>query len=97
MDTTNVVEAVAVCKKCGQPKTKITNNKTQTIQEMTASPCEKCRSNAYEVAEKDLVDVLEDLASQTDAAVEVISTASPEKDALTGLGGVAALLRYRPK
>jgi peptide chain release factor subunit 1 len=96
-DTTNVVEAVAVCKKCGQPKTKITNNKTQTIQEMTASPCEKCGSNAYEVAEKDLVDVLEDLASQTDAAVEVISTASPEKDALTGLGGVAALLRYRPK
>ncbi len=96
-DSTNAVEAIAVCKKCGQPKTEITNNKAQTIREMTASPCEKCGSVAYEVTEKDIVDVLEDLASQTDAAVEVVSTASPEKDALSALGGIAALLRYKSK
>jgi peptide subunit release factor 1 (eRF1) len=48
------------------------------------------------VEEKDIIDVLEDVASQTDAKVEVISTASEEKAKLTALGGFAALLRYRP-
>jgi peptide chain release factor subunit 1 len=48
-------------------------------------------------AEKDIVDFLEDLASQTDAAIEVIFSSSPEKEALTALGGVAALLRFKPK
>ena len=47
--------------------------------------------------DRDVVDFLEDLASQKDAAVEVVSTASPEKDSLTALGGVAALLRYKQK
>jgi peptide chain release factor subunit 1 len=96
-DTTNTVEVTALCKKCGQPKTKITANKAQVIAELTASPCEKCGAVAYEVAERDIVDVLEDLASQTDAAVEVISTASPEKESLASLGGFAALLRYKSK
>jgi peptide subunit release factor 1 (eRF1) len=41
-----------------------------------------------------IVDVLEDAASQTDARVEVISAESEEKE-LPGLGGFAALLRYK--
>jgi stalled ribosome rescue protein Dom34 len=45
----------------------------------------------------DIVDVLEDLAAQTNASVEVISTASMEKNELAALGGVAALLRYKPE
>ena len=49
-----------------------------------------------EVEGKDIVDVLEDLATQTNARVEVISTDSEEKAKLTALGGVAALLRYKP-
>lgn len=51
--------------------------------------------NAQVAGEKDTVDALEDLASQTNASVEVISSPSPEKDALTALGGIAALLRYK--
>ena len=96
-NNTNVLEAVALCKKCGQQKTKLTTNKTRALQEMTSVPCEKCGSVDYEVVEKDIVDVFEDLASRSDAAVEVISTESPEKDALTSLGGFAALLRYKQK
>jgi len=41
------------------------------------------------------VDVLEDMASKTNSAVEVISTPSKEKNQLNALSGVAALLRYK--
>ena len=94
-DSTDIVETVAVCKRCGHSKTKIVNKKTQTIQELIESPCEKCNGVSYEIREKDIVDVLEDMASQTDASVEVISSASEEKAELTALGGFAALLRYK--
>jgi peptide chain release factor subunit 1 len=97
-DSTDMIEIVAMCKKCGLSKTKIVDRKKkiQTVREMTSSPCEKCTAVEYEAEEKDIVDVLEDAASQTDARVEVISTASQEKERLTALGGFAALLRYRP-
>jgi peptide subunit release factor 1 (eRF1) len=49
------------------------------------------------VEEKDIVDVLEDVASQTNAVVEVISSESEEKAKLTALGGFAAILRYKSK
>ncbi|HML02834.1 MAG TPA: peptide chain release factor aRF-1, partial [Candidatus Bathyarchaeia archaeon] len=97
-DSTDMLEIVAICKKCGLSKSKIVDNKkkVQNLQEMISTACEKCNAVEYEVEEKDIVDVLEDLASQTDARVEVISTASEEKAKLTALGGFAALLRYRP-
>jgi peptide chain release factor subunit 1 len=94
-DCTDIIETVAVCKRCGYTKTKIANKKTQTMREIIKSPCEKCNGVSFEVNEKDIVDVLEDLASKTDASVEVISSASEEKTALTALGGFAALLRYK--
>ena len=98
-DSTDMIEIVAMCKKCGQTKAKIINKseRTQTVQEMLSSPCEKCKAVDYEVEEKDIVDVLEDLASQTNATVEVISTESEEKAKLAALGGFAALLRYRAR
>jgi peptide chain release factor subunit 1 len=96
-DSTDMIETVATCKKCGLSRTKIIDKKKlQTIQEMISIPCEKCNAIEYEVEEKDIIDVLEDVASQTDARVEVISTASEEKAKLTALGGFGALLRYRP-
>ncbi|HEX7482863.1 MAG TPA: peptide chain release factor 1, partial [Candidatus Bathyarchaeia archaeon] len=94
-DSTDLVEYIAVCKRCGHSKTKIAKKKAQTLQEMIESPCEKCNGLSYDIREKDIVDVLEDLASQTDASVEVISTVSEEKTALTELGGFAAFLRYK--
>jgi peptide chain release factor subunit 1 len=98
-DSTDMIEIIAKCKKCGLSKAKIVDRtkKYQTIQEMMTRPCEKCNSVGYEVEEKDIIDVLEDVASQTNARVEVISTTSEEKTKLSALGGFAALLRYRPK
>ena len=95
-DSTDIVELVAVCKKCGHPKTAIADKKTQTLQQMITSPCEKCSAASYEVRERDIIDVLEDLATQTNASVEVISTTSEEKAQLKTLGGFAAILRYKP-
>ncbi len=96
-DTTEMIEIVVMCKKCELQRAKIVNkkDKTQTVQEMISSPCEKCNAAEYEVEEKDIIDVLEDAASQTGARVEVISTQSEEKTKLTALGGFAAILRYR--
>ena len=98
-DNTNLVEIVAMCKRCELSRAKIVHKekKVQTVQEMISSPCERCNAVEYEVEEKDIIDVLDDAASQTDARVEVISPESEEKAKLTALGGFAALLRYRPR
>ena len=98
-DSTDMIEIVVMCKRCELSRAQIVNKekKVQTVQEMISSPCEKCNAVEYEVEEKDIIDVLEDVASQTDARVEVISTESEEKAKLTALGGFAALLRYRPR
>jgi peptide chain release factor subunit 1 len=96
-DNTDMVEVAVICRKCGWTRKKILNNKVkvQAVQEMISPPCGKCGSVDYAVEEKDIIDVLEDLASQTNAAVEVVFAASEEKEKLMGLGGFAALLRYR--
>ena len=96
-DRADRIEIIVVCKRCGLSRAKPVNKKmrVQTVQEMISHPCERCSAVEYEVEEKDIIDVLEDVASQTDARVEVISSESEEKAKLTALGGFAALLRYR--
>ena len=94
-NSTEFVEIVATCKECGFSKKRIVNSKKlQAIQEMVSVLCNQCNSKEYDVEERDIIDVLEDAASQTDAKVEVVSTDSDEKAQLTVLGGIAALLRY---
>ena len=97
-DSTDLIEIVALCKKCELSRTKIVNKekKIQTMQEMISNPCERCNAVEFEVEEKDIIDVLEDLASQTNSKVEVITAESEEKAKLTALGGFTALLRYKP-
>ena len=97
-DNTDMIEIVVMCKRCELSRMKIAykEKKVQTVQEMISSSCEKCNAIDYEVEEKDIIDVLEDAASRTDAKVEVISSESEEKAKLKELGGIAALLRYRP-
>jgi len=96
-DTTAMIEIVVMCKKCTLSKTKIVDKrlKVQTMREMTSIPCERCKAIEYEVEEKYIIDVLEDVASQTNSRVEVISPESEEKAKLTALGGFAALLRFK--
>ena len=95
-DNTELSEVVVKCQGCGKSQRKILSNdkKLQTIQELTSTECRQCNSKEYEIEEKDIIDVLEDLASKTEAKVEVISTDSEEKAQITKLGGIAALLRY---
>ena len=59
-DNTDMIEIVAMCKKCELSRTKIVNKamKTQAVQELISSPCEKCNAAEYEVEEKDIIDVL---------------------------------------
>ncbi len=95
-DSSPLIEVVAVCRKCGLPKTQVVNRKdVKVMQEFVSAPCVNCRAVDYEVEEKDMIDVLEDAASQTDARVQVIATDSEEKAKLAALGGFAALLRYK--
>jgi peptide chain release factor subunit 1 len=96
-DNTDMIQIVVMCKRCEMSKSKIVNKKqkAQTVQELISNPCERCNAVDFEVEEKDIIDVLEDAASQTNARVEVISTESEEKAKLTALGGFAALLRYK--
>jgi peptide chain release factor subunit 1 len=97
-DCTDMTEIVTVCKRCGYSRAEIIRKeeKDQTAWELTSRPCEKCGAVEYAAEEKDMVDVLEDMASQTNATVEVISTESEEKAKLAALGGFAAILRYKP-
>jgi peptide chain release factor subunit 1 len=96
-DNTGMVEVAAVCKKCGLTSVQIADKKNaKSVKATISRPCEKCNAVEYEVDEKDIVNVLEDLAAQTNARVEVISTESEEKAKLTALGGFGAILRYRP-
>ena len=95
-DDTDLVEYTVICKRCGSLKSIISNKKNiQELHEMATTPCVKCGGSDYETTERDIIDVLEDAASKTDATVEVISTESQEKAKLNGLGGVAAFLRFR--
>jgi peptide chain release factor subunit 1 len=94
-DNTDIAETIAVCKKCGHTIKRIAKAGSQIINEIAKIPCEKCGAVTYEIHQKDVVDVLEDMASKTNAAVEVISTPSKEKNQLNAISGVAALLRYK--
>lgn len=95
-DNSDLIEATLTCKKCGLSTSQIINQKNAAeLQTMISTPCEHCNSVDYEIVEKNMVDVLEDAASQTDARIEVIFTESDEKAKLKTLGGFAALLRYK--
>jgi peptide chain release factor subunit 1 len=94
-DNTDLVESIAVCKKCGNIIKRIAKAGSQVINDIAKTRCEKCGAVTYEIHQKDIVDVLEDMASKTNSAVEVISTPSKEKNQLNVLSGVAALLRYK--
>ena len=87
----------ATCKKCGTAKTETVAaaKKIQERQEMTSTPCTKCGATDYDVAEKDLVDVLEEIAFQVGSKVEVISSGTEEGSMFKSFGGVGAILRYR--
>jgi peptide chain release factor subunit 1 len=95
-DDTGIVEFDVVCKRCGTARTNMVDERRiHSLHGKLFSPCEKCNGMDFEIIKRDIVDVLEDLASQTNASIEVISSVSQEKAKLAALGGFGALLRYR--
>jgi len=96
-DDLDTVRIDAACKKCGTVKseTVLAPKKIQQRQEMSSTPCTNCGATDYDVTEKDLVDVLEELAFQVGSKVEVISSGTEEGSMFKSFGGVGAILRYR--
>ncbi len=87
----------ATCKKCGTKKESIVKaqEKMQKIQELISKPCIKCGSMEFELEERDVIDILEEIATQIGAKVEVISSGTEEGKMFNSFGGIGALLRYR--
>jgi len=96
-DDLDTVRIDAACKKCGTVKTEtvLAPKKIQQRQEMSSTPCTNCGATDYDVTERDLVDVLEELAFQVGSKVEVISSGTEEGSMFKSFGGVGAILRYR--
>jgi peptide chain release factor subunit 1 len=96
-DDLDTFRITARCRKCGTVKEDVaqTRNKVQKIQEMISHPCSNCGASEYDVSEKDLVDVYEEMAFQVGAKVEMISSGTEEGNMFKSFGGVGALLRYR--
>ena len=65
-------------------------------QDVMTKPCRSCGSIDYEVSEKDIVEYLEEISAITGARLEVISGQTEEGNQLASLGGVGAILRFRP-
>jgi peptide chain release factor subunit 1 len=96
-DDLDTVRIEAACKKCGTVKAETVQavKRIQTRQGMASTPCTKCGSTDYDVIEKDIVDVLEEMAFQVGSKVEVISSGTEEGSMFKTFGGVGAILRYR--
>jgi len=96
LDTTRVkVE----CSSCGytQHETMKASDIPDLEQSLSGKPCPKCSIPTFQVAEeKDTIDELAELAEQTGANVEMISTETEEGQMLwKSFGGIAATLRYK--
>ncbi len=96
-DDLDTVRIDAACKKCGTVKTETVQSlkKILTRQAMASAACTKCGATDYDVLEKDIVDVLEEMAFQVGSKVEVISSGTEEGSMFKTFGGVGAILRYR--
>jgi len=96
-DDLDMVKLEVRCKKCGTVKAETVqaSKRIHQRQEMASVSCTKCGATDFEVIEKDIVDVLEEMAFQVGSKVEVISTGTEEGAMFKSFGGVGAILRYR--
>lgn len=96
-DDLDMVRLDAECRKCSTVKSEVASisRRIQTKQDMLSTPCPGCGSMDFDMVERDIVDVLEDLAFQVGSRVEVLSSGTEEGNMFRTFGGVAALLRYR--
>ncbi|NYZ77491.1 helix-turn-helix domain-containing protein, partial [Candidatus Micrarchaeota archaeon] len=87
------IAAEYTCPSCGNAERKITKEKPAD-----RIPCAKCNSEMRRESSKSLLDDLEELATQHEIPIEIISTNTTEgAQFLTGFGGIGAFLRYKTR
>ena len=96
-DDLDTIKLEAKCRKCETSKSEViqASAKVQKKQEMISTACAKCGGMDYDVIERDIVDILEEMAFQINSKVEVISSGTEEGSMLKTFGGITAILRYR--
>lgn len=92
----DLTEIKVMCRRCKEEKSKIVKRENYVAEKQTLiTEPSKCGSTDYEVSERDVIDILDELALETGAKLEVISGKTEEGQMLKSFGGIAALLRYR--
>ena len=97
-DDLDTIRLEARCRKCGTVKSDVvqTQAKVQKKQELISEPCKNCGDTDYDITERDIVDMLDEMAFQVGSKVEIISSGTEEGSMFETFGGIAAILRYRP-
>ena len=96
-DDSDTLYLKATCLKCGDVREKFIR-RSQYVSEkqgLLSSACPKCGSQEIQLTERDIVDYFADLAIDSGARVEVISSKTEDGAMLKSFGGVSALLRYK--
>ena len=86
------------CASCDYSTEKTVKDLKMLEQQLNREQCPECGERALAIESfKSTLDELKELADATNARVEVISTETEEGQQLRSFGGVAAILRYRPR
>ncbi len=86
------------CDNCGYEEEKTVKNVDVLERELQNKPCPKCKEKSLDIVEKkSTIEEFAELAESTGAKVEVISSDTEEGQQLKAFGGIAAILRFKPK
>lgn len=95
-DNIDMVRIVAECKRCNNRVEEIVDiSKAIERKHQLSQQCNVCNAQDIEIKEQDIIDYLEELAINTGATIEVISSKSEHGRMLESLGKIAAILRYK--
>jgi peptide chain release factor subunit 1 len=99
IDEIQLEEIKLKCNKCNAEKIMYAEriNLMNTRQNLLSNACESCGATDLVINDSDLVSVVEDLSGQTGAKLEIISSKTEEGAQLASLGGIGAILRFRPR
>lgn len=98
-DEIQFVEIKMKCNRCSTERTLYSErmNLMNSRQNLLSSACQGCGATDLVISEKDIVDVVEDLSGLTGSRLEVISSKTEEGAQLASLGGMGAILRFKPR
>ncbi len=99
-DELDIARVTEKCTACGYSRKETMKSRDVEAfrQSLSGQPCPKCKSPSLVADEvEDIIENLAELAEQSDADVEVVSTDTEEGQMLkNSFGGIAAILRFKP-